>query len=276
MEDIELWMPVGVFKGVDFTGYYEISTFGNARSLDRWIVGKGGSKRLLKGKRKSPIKDIEGYLYFRFSKNGITKNVRVHQAVLQTFNPNPNPKIYTQINHIDENKENNRLDNLEWCTAKDNINYGQHNKRVSETKRKRIGKRVVQLDNDCNFVKEWGCVAEIADKTNYSRTGIQNCLSGAAITCGGYKWIYSDVYNELTADELFKKLNKPKLNTKWRPIVQLNLNYKLVKKWNSITDATKNGYKKNRIWDCLNNKRNKYYGYRWMYLEDYEKLDNKS
>lgn len=276
MKEAELWKSVGIFKGVDFTGYYEISTFGNARSLDRWITGKGGSKRLLKGKRKSPIKDTEGYLYFRFSKNGITKNVRVHQAVLQTFNPNPNPKVYTQINHIDENKENNRLNNLEWCTAKDNINYGQHNKRVSETKRKRIGKQVIQLDNDCNFVKEWDCVAEIADKTNYSRTGIQNCLSGAAITCGGYKWIYSDEYNELTEDELFQKLNKTKSSIEGRSIVQLDLNYKFIKKWDSVTKALESGYKKNRIYDCLNNRRNKHYGYRWMYLEDYEKLDNNS
>ncbi len=65
-------------------------------------------------------------------KNGIRKFFSVHQLVALIFIPNDNPTEKTQVNHIDENKQNNHVDNLCWVTPKENINWGSRNKRVSE------------------------------------------------------------------------------------------------------------------------------------------------
>ena len=108
MEKIEeIWKDVPGYET-----YYQISTFGNVRSLDRYYNGRNLKGKLLK---LSPNKF--GYLRFTAKKDNITKTLHVHRIVLLTFNPINEEK---QVNHINGIKSDNRLENLEWCTDSEN------------------------------------------------------------------------------------------------------------------------------------------------------------
>lgn len=110
----EVWKDI---KG--YEGYYQISNFGNIRSLDRWI-NNHGTLVFRMGKILSPSKSGPGYLQIAFYVDGKTQKKYIHRLVMEAFNPTDNPEL--EINHIDENKENNMITNLEWVTHKENMN----------------------------------------------------------------------------------------------------------------------------------------------------------
>lgn len=122
----EEWRPI---KG--YEGLYEVSSFGRVRSLDRYVKTGYGSYRLHKGKVLSPGKDKDGYLSVHLFCNGKVHKRLVHRLVAQAFIPNPDN--LPMINHKDEDKTNNSVDNLEWCTAKYNTNYGTSRIRAKDT-----------------------------------------------------------------------------------------------------------------------------------------------
>ena len=120
----EIWKDV-----TGFEGFYQVSTLGRVRSLDRKVMGKDGFPRLHKGKIMSPG-TTHGYKFVFLAKNGSNKQWYVHRLVASEFIPNP--KNYPQINHKDEDRGNNQVNNLEWCTSKYNNNYGGHIQRGAE------------------------------------------------------------------------------------------------------------------------------------------------
>ena len=120
----EIWRPI-----VGYEGLYEVSSYGRVRSLDRYVKGK--SYRLHKGKVLSPGKNSRGYLSAVLSYNGKHKAITVHRLVAETFLPNPDN--LPEINHKDEDKTNNSVDNLEWCDRSYNNNYGTARIRAKET-----------------------------------------------------------------------------------------------------------------------------------------------
>ena len=122
----EIWRPVNGFEG-----YYEVSNLGRVRSIDRVVVDKNGRKQFKKGTILKYRADRQGYNVIALSVNRHYTNKCVHTLVAETFIPNPDN--LPQVNHKDEVKSNNCVDNLEWCTAKYNANYGNRNKKVAET-----------------------------------------------------------------------------------------------------------------------------------------------
>lgn len=127
---METWRDI---KG--YEGHYQVSNYGNVRSIKRIPV-------LLKGDFQS-----NGYKRVYLWKDGAKKNVLVHRLVALSFLPNP--MEYTDVNHIDEDKANNHVENLQWCSHAYNMNYGQVKEKISESKMGRTpwnkGKRCPQL-----------------------------------------------------------------------------------------------------------------------------------
>lgn len=117
----EIWKNI---KG--YEGLYQISNYGNIKSLDRIIIYKNKYSHFHKGKYLKQEIDINGYLYISISKDGKIKKNKVHRLVAETFIFNPKNK--SDVNHKDGNKQNNNIDNLEWNTHQENENHAVKNK----------------------------------------------------------------------------------------------------------------------------------------------------
>lgn len=110
-----------IWKNIDNYEYYQVSNLGRIKMLS-YITSDG---RKLKEKNRKTFINNKGYLIVNIK----GKHFLVHRLVAQAFIPNPNN--LPQINHKDENKLNNKVDNLEWCTAKYNSNYGTKPYKIS-------------------------------------------------------------------------------------------------------------------------------------------------
>lgn len=155
--------------------------FRDIKNYENYEVSNLGRVRR-NGKILRPFKDKDGYLLVVLSKNGIRKTVRVHRLVALSFLPNPNK--YPQINHKDEDKANNTVDNLEWCTHEYNNNYGTRNERLS--------KPVLQFDLQGNFLREWPSTAKVEEETGMDHSNISKCCSGNRSSAGGFVWRFKE------------------------------------------------------------------------------------
>ena len=144
---------------------------------------KNGKEKILK-----PWPNNGNYLMVGLYKNKNCKPFYVHRLVAITFIPNPNN--LPQVNHKDENKANNRVENLEWCTAKYNTNYGTALKRMAEklTNGKR-SKKVDQYTLDGEFVRTWPSVRQIT--RDLGILGVCACCKGKRPSAGGFVWRYN-------------------------------------------------------------------------------------
>lgn len=122
----EVWKYIPGYEGL-----YQASRFGYVRSLNRIAYkGKNHIPSKIKGKIISPWIDESGYLKVEMYKNGKIRKEKLHQMIAKTFIPNPENK--RTVNHKDENPLNNTVQNLEWMTNKENVNYGTRVQRNRE------------------------------------------------------------------------------------------------------------------------------------------------
>ena len=157
---MEIWKDC---KG--YEGKYQISNEGRV-----WSVKRQKYLTINEDKRGR----LTVYLY---AANGKVKHEQVHRLVALAFIPNPNN--LPQVNHKDENPKNNCVDNLEWCDAKYNCNYG--------TRNARIGIAVLCVETGEKF----NTVREAARTLNIEHSGISACLNGRQKTAAGYHWEYA-------------------------------------------------------------------------------------
>lgn len=122
----ERWCDIPEYKGK-----YQISNLGRIKSLSRTSNNRNGSFKTKEIIMK-PMKASNGYLIACLWKNNKQKKFIIHKLVADAFIPNPNG--YKEINHKDENKENNIVDNLEWCNHKYNMNYGKIKEKISKSR----------------------------------------------------------------------------------------------------------------------------------------------
>ena len=116
----EEWKPIEGYEGI-----YEISNYGRVKSL----IGWNGHQYIKRERVLAPYTERNNKNYMRsrvkLIKNGEKKDAKVHRLVAKAFIPNPNN--YKAVNHIDGNPLNNKVDNLEWCTQKENIIHAIEN-----------------------------------------------------------------------------------------------------------------------------------------------------
>lgn len=175
----EIWKDI---KG--FEGFYMVSNTGRVKSLSRI---SNNSRYISEEKILSPrvCGTQREYLSVSLHANGKTKQMKIHRLVAEAFVPNPN--AYREINHKDENKGNNHVDNLEWCTRSYNVNYGCR----SEKQAKHLRKAVVALTSNGQVVREFESIKAAGiwagvDSSNISRAIRKNNISGT------YKWKFSN------------------------------------------------------------------------------------
>ena len=162
--DKEIWKNI-----YGYEEYYQVSTYGRVRTAT--------------GKYLKPcINRNHGCVYLY--KDGERQKKWVHRLVAEAFIDNANHG--TIVNHIDENGLNNHVDNLEWCTPRDNTNYGTCIIRRSE----KCKKNIKQISTDGKIIKLWCGIIEAADGLGIDRSSITKAAKGKRKSAGGFLWRY--------------------------------------------------------------------------------------
>lgn len=196
----EIWKDIPNYEGL-----YQVSNLGRVRALKRKIKYKNGNCHTYPEKIKNQVNSC-GYLAVTLSKKGQRRQIKVHRLVALAFIPNPHH--YQQINHKDENKHNNQVDNLEWCNAKYNNNYGtkikrtvahtdyhlmamhQDHKRTGYLSSLKLSYPVGQYDKNNKLIKTWKSAREVQKIFGWDRSYIEKCCRGVGKTSHGYVWKY--------------------------------------------------------------------------------------
>ena len=177
----EIWKPISGYEGI-----YEVSNLGRVRSCDRIVTYSNGAKHKYKGKVLKSRNNTHGYPYVTLCNNRGHKTAVIHRLVAAAFIPNPDNK--PTVNHINEIKTDNRVENLEWMTVKENINHGTHNERLAKTQ----GKPIQQITRDGEIVAEFWSMHEADRKLGITFKNISACVRGKRKTAGGYIWKYKE------------------------------------------------------------------------------------
>lgn len=130
--------------------------------FDKYCINDKGELYNIKTNRKLKLRPSnKGYLKTNISIDGKLKTVFIHRLVAEAFIDNPNN--LPQVNHKDENKQNNCVENLEWCDAKYNMNYGTINERRAKSS---FRKKVNMYDLNNNLIKEFNSITEASKYLN--------------------------------------------------------------------------------------------------------------
>lgn len=186
----EVWKDIK-----DYEGLYMVSNEGKVKSLDRISVSiRNGRRQNIKGAILKATKAFNGYYCVGLYCNGKVKRNYVHRLVAEAFITNPHH--LPQVNHKDEDKSNNCVENLEWCTARYNINYGNTKNKISIANRNNdyLSKPISQYDKDGKFIKEYPCASQAQRETGIDASSIRKVCNNIPKhnTAGGYIWKNTD------------------------------------------------------------------------------------
>lgn len=185
----EVWRDI---KG--YEGLYQVSNLGRVRSLDRTIIRSNG----IKNHRKQVIlkpKDKNHYYFVNLMNAGKGKTCLIHRLVAEAFIPNPENK--PEVDHIDTDKTNNKVNNLRWVTKKENMNNPLTKEKMSVSSiksdySKSLSKEVLKYSLDGTFISSYKSLNEVAREYKYSISGISRCCNGKAHSYKGYIWKYKE------------------------------------------------------------------------------------
>ena len=161
----------------------EVETFVKIEGFEKYEVSNLGRVRNIKsGRMLKPHLNHNGYLKHHLYRHDKQKELFLHRIIATAFIDNPGKK--PQVNHIDENKLNNDLSNLEWCTGRENLVHGTRTKRVAE----KLSKKVIQLDLNDSVLNEFESMGQAERETGVPIGNISSCCNGKRKSAGGYKW----------------------------------------------------------------------------------------
>lgn len=167
---MEIWKPLEGYEG-----YYKVSSEGRICSWHGNIL--------------KPQKRRHGYLSVWLYKNGDRKQVSVHRLVAQTFIPNPDNLL--EVNHLDEDKTNNKVSNLQWCDHRYNTNYGTtQRRRILKIRNNSRSKPVAMYTKGGELVKVFPSLGE-ATRSGFAGGNILHCIQGKYSHAYGYIWKYA-------------------------------------------------------------------------------------
>lgn len=175
----EIWKDIKNYEGL-----YQVSNLGRVRSLNKCVKHSNHYMNLKGQILKLQIDCQTSYKKIRLCKDGKYKQYSIHRLVAEAFIPNPNN--YPVVNHINENRIDNRVENLEWCTVSYNNTYGDRIKRVVS----KTSKPILQYDLKGNFIKEFPSLSEAARTLKMSASNIVSCCTGKYKQAKGYIWKY--------------------------------------------------------------------------------------
>lgn len=182
----EIWKDIPGYEGL-----YQVSSLGKVRRLHRY---KSADKQEIRINIRKLTLVRNGYYRVILSKNNVTKWFSVHRLVALAFIPNPDN--LPMVNHKDEVKTNNFVQNLEWCDASYNINYGHAREKISRTHKALLkGRPVMQLDKAKNtIIATYPNAARAMEITKVDASAINKCCLNRPKfkTAGGYIWKYTD------------------------------------------------------------------------------------
>lgn len=184
--DGEFWADISGWEDS-----HEVSNYGRVRTKERDVLYNNGRTHHYRSKILKVFVNSKGYCYVYLSNQTHKKaecSRRLHQVVLCAFEKKP--EGCNQINHKDENKLNNSLDNLEWCDGKYNMNYGLRTDifRRKVTNDPRRSKKVKQLDLNDNVLKTFPSLRQIQREYGFQKVHIREACNGKLKTAYGYKW----------------------------------------------------------------------------------------
>lgn len=257
LEDLpnEEWRDV-----VGYEGLYQVSNLGRVKSLERQSASFYQKNQLCTYTVKEKIcrqSVVRGYLMTHLSKNCVKGQYKVHRLVAIAFIDNLGN--LPQVNHLDENKLNNNVFNLEWCTSKQNNNHGTRNERISKSQKNdiRYSKPILQFTLNGEFVKRWASISD-AGRAGYDRKAISNICNKEKgyHTSNGYLWKFANDETEIT----------PYINPAFRVVCCYNEKGLLLKEYNSIKSACEDlGLDSGAVSWCCKGKRKSHKGYIFKY-----------
>lgn len=192
----EIWRDIDGYKGL-----YQVSNYGQVKSLARIIKRSNGRNLPLKEKILVPFNNGSNYLQVKLYKEGEITAPYIHDLVAKAFIPIPDHlkqligRCYSsgrpmlEVNHMDENRENNCAENLEWCDSLYNNNYGNRNCRIRNSNTNgKCAKKVLQYSNDWQLINIYPSAMEIERQTGYKNSNIIACCKGRIENAYGYIW----------------------------------------------------------------------------------------
>lgn len=247
---MEIWKDIPGFEG-----QYQISNEGNIRNLStRW-------KREIKAM--NPSKHHTGYLVITLGHRP-SKTFLVHQLVANAFIPNADGK--TVINHIDGNKENNHVENLEWVTYKENTEHAirtglrnPHNTPKKYGKDHYSSKAVLQYDPQGNFIKKWDCQSDVSRSFGVTPGAFSNAVDSPTKLYRGYMWVSYD-------GTIQQKIQPSKSRFAPKKVFQYSLEGEFIREWDDakIAAGQLNLLAKG-IKDCCRGRQKSHGGYIWKF-----------
>ena len=258
-------LPDEVWKQSIFDNYL-VSNYGRIKSIKRIYEPKEETRYF--HKRTYPERIVKlhkhrcGYLVFRFSREGKLYQGYIHKLVAIAFVSNPHKKPF--VNHRNEDKSDNRAENLEWCSASYNSNYGTCQQRRSISVRQMRRNRVVSIDQytlNGEFVRHFSTIGELDDSGFCLKTVMRVCKRTQE-TAAGFVWRFAgDPFAKPTMIDC-------KGGTIRKKVIQLSLDGKVLRIHDTLLDAALwlgNKNKRNGICQCCYGKKRQSYGYIWKY-----------